>query len=344
MANKLNNSLGDWEKTSEQVKSRIYEETIYKGRRRPKKPFIKPFLTAAALLLFTVGTIMLTTLVVKTEETQLSSEHESFRMFDERTVEIKKYEMFYRDWRFLPPEVLEYYALSETISQYALFHHMARHDYEWDEKQRNTVRERVKKALHNEMKDDRLKAYYEKMFAELQITEEEYIDYYLVVNKEAEMLEKVLFNEGIGLDETAAYPYKDAVMVYQHLAGISKGDMNVLERWGPRRTQPIDPQPDDLPFDKVQLSLQVTTNKQGEYIFSKSINFPTYLGYTYKTFLSDIKRDIVKEELTRHSLKHYQEALRTYTSHDAQKMKWAKEIGAVLEILERTIEMNYQID
>lgn len=49
------------------------------------------------------------------------------------------------------------------------------------------------------MKDTSLKAYYEKLFAELQITEEEYIDYYLVVNKEAEMLEKVLFNEGIGL-------------------------------------------------------------------------------------------------------------------------------------------------
>lgn len=343
MANKLNNSLGDWEKTTNQVKSRIYEETIYKGRKRPKKPFIKPFLTAAALLLFTVGTIMLTTLVVKTEETQLSSEHAAFRMFDERTVKIKKYEMFYRDWRFLPSEALEYYALSETISQYALFHHMARHDYEWDEKQRDTVRERVKKVLHNEMKDDSLKAYYKKMFAELKITEEEYIDYYLVVNKEAEMLEKVLFNEGIGLDETAAYPYNDAVTVYQHLAGISKGDMKVLEGWGPRRAQPMDPQP-DLPFDKVQLSLQVTTNKQGEYIFSQSINFPMYLGYTYKTFLADIKRDSVKEELTRYSLQRYQEALQTYTSRDAQKMKWAKEMGAVLEILERTIEMNYQID
>lgn len=58
------------------------------------KNVYQALLTAAALLLFTVGTIILTTLVVKTEETPLSSEHEGFRMFDERTVEIKNMRCF----------------------------------------------------------------------------------------------------------------------------------------------------------------------------------------------------------------------------------------------------------
>ncbi|MGM9948668.1 MAG: hypothetical protein ACI33P_01015 [Lysinibacillus sp.] len=341
MNNKLNDSLGNWGKETAQVKSRIYQETIYKQQKKPKKPFIKPLLTVAALFLFTVGTIILTTSVVKTEETQQSAEPIEFRMFDERTVEIKKYELFYRDWRFLPVEGLEYHALSETIAQHALFYHMARHDTQWDEKQRNTVRERVKLALHNEMKEDKLKAYYEKMFADLQITEEEYIDYFLLLNKEAEMLQDVLFDKGIGLDEEA---FGESVKAYQQFAGFTEEEMVKLARQIPSKTmQPMDPQP-ELPFDTVQLSLQVTTNKQGEYIFTKSINFPTFLGYTYKAFLSDINRDIVKEALTRHSLERYQEALRTYTSSDAQKMKWAKELGAVLDIMERTIEMEYEVE
>ncbi|KGR84552.1 hypothetical protein [Lysinibacillus odysseyi] len=333
MNNKFNDSLENWEKAAEAVKTRIYQETIYK---KQKKLLLKPLLTAAALLLFTVGAIFLTSTLLTTKETQLSAEHADFRMFDERTVEIKKYELFYRDWRFLPPQALEYYALSETVNQQAFFYYMTRQGYEWDEKQRNAVRKRVKTTLQHEMRKDNSKAYYEKMFADLQITEEEYIDYYLLLNKEEEMLQDVLFSKESELDEA----YGDAVKAYQQFAGLTD-ELKLLERWGPRRTQPMNPQP-DLPFDKVHLSLQVTTNKEGEFIFSKSMNFPMYLGYTYKAFLSDIKQDIVKEELTRYSLNRYREALRTYTSGDSQKGKLAKELEAVLEILERTIETDYQ--
>lgn len=334
MKNKLNDGLGNWEKAAGQVKNRIYKETIYKQQKKRKKPF--PLLTAAVLLFFTVGTVFLTSTLLAAKDTQLSAEPGDFRMFDKRTVEIKKYELFYRDWRFLPPQALEYYALSETVKQHAFFYYMSRHDYLWDEKQRNTVRERVKTALYQEMKEENSEAYYEKMFAELQITEDEYIDYYLLLNKEEEVLQDVWFSKESRLDVEA---FGDSVKAYQQFAGLTD-ELKALERWGPRRMQPMDPQP-DLPFDKEQLSLQVTTNKQGEYIFSKSINFPTYLGFTYKTFLSDIKQNIVKEELTRYSLKRYQEALRTYTSNDTQKIKTAKELEAALEILERTIEMEF---
>ena len=344
MNNKLNDSLGDWEKQAAQVKSKIYQETIYKQQKKRKRPFFKPLLTVAALFIFTVGAILLTTSVVKTEETQLSAKPVDFRMFDERTIQIAKYEKFHRSPSFLPQEALEYYVLNETIGQHALFYHMARHDYQWDEKQRQTVREHVKLVLHNEMREDRSKAYYEKMFADLQITEDEYIDYYLLLNREAAMLEDIMFNKKIGLDEAGAYPYGDAVEEYQRLAGITRGDLNVLGgRITSKRKQPMDPQP-ELPFDTDQLSLQVTTNKQGEYIFTKTIDFPTHLGYTYSAFLSDIRQDIVKEALTRHSLARYQEALRTYKSTDAQKMEWAKELAAVLDILERTIEMEYEVE
>jgi len=52
-----------------------------------------------------------------------------------------------------------------------------------------------------------------------------------------------------------------------------------------------------------------------------------------------LKREIVKEELTRYSIKRYQEAVASYESDDAQKMKSVKELGLILEILERTIEL-----
>ncbi len=66
---------------------------------------------------------------------------------------------------------------------------------------------------------------------------------------------------------------------------------------------------------------------------------PIYFDEPYIEVLYELNREVVKEELTRHSLKRYQEAVASYESDDAQKMKVINELGLILEILERTIEM-----
>ncbi len=341
MNNKLNDSLGNWDKAADQVKSRIYHETIHKQQKKPKKPFIEPLLTAATLLLFIVGAILLTTTNLATREPLVSTEPKEFRMFDERTVEITKYEMFYRNWTFYSKEAVEFHALYDTIEKYALFYHLEQHDYKWDEERRNTFRERVKMALDYDMNDGGLKAYYEKMFADLQITEEEYIDYYLLVNKEYEMLKQDQFNKRIGLDETGGYLSGEALKEYQQLAGITEEYLNELAERIPERLKPMDPQP-DLPFNTDEFEFLVTTNEQGEYVFVDRSRFNSYTP-TYFGFLKEIEQKIVREELSRYSFKRYQDALRTYESKDPQKMKLAKEMEAILEILERSVEMENNI-
>ena len=80
------------------------------------------------------------------------------------------------------------------------------------------------------MKDVNLKAYYEKMFDALQITEEEYIEYYLLVNREYAALEHDLYNKKIGLDEIGAYRSEDAKLAYKKLVGITQRDLNKCEK------------------------------------------------------------------------------------------------------------------
>lgn len=339
MKDKLNDSLGNWEKEVAQVKSRIYQETIYKQHKKPKKPFLKPLVTVATLFLFIIGAIFLTTSPLSEDISELTKPT-GFRMYDERTVEITKYEMFYREETFYSKEAVEFHALYDTLEKYALFNYLEQHDYKWDEERRNTFRERVKMALDYDMNDEGLKSYYEKMFAELQITADEYIDYYLLVNKEYEMLHQDLFNKNIGLVE-GSYPSGEALKDYLNLVSITEEDLNELAERIPDRLEPMDPQP-DLPFNNEEFELYVTKNEQGEYIFVDISRF-NLMTPTYYSLIFEIERDFVKEPLTRHSFKRYQEALRTYVSDDPQKMTLAKELEAILEILERSVNMEYDI-
>ena len=338
MKNKLNDGLGNWEKAAGQGKNRIYKETIYKQQNKRKKPF--PFLTAATLLFFTVGAILLTSIFLVAKEPQKATDDpKGFRMFDERTVAITEYEMFYRGRHFSSKEAVEYFSLKETIEKYALFYFMARHHYGWDEERRHSARERVKMTMNYDMNEGGLKPYFDKMFKDLQITEEEYIDYYLLVNKEYEMLEYDLFNKHIGLED-GSYPEGNAMKEYQNEAGITEDDLNKLAERIPEPLEPLEPQP-ELPFDTAAIGLPVTVNEQGDLIFIESTSLSMYGSFAYYGLLYEIEQNTVREELNRHSFKRYQEVLRTYTSNDTQKIKTAKELDAALEILERTIEMEF---
>ncbi|MFJ7183773.1 hypothetical protein [Lysinibacillus xylanilyticus] len=343
MNNKLNESIGNWEKTGTEVKYKIYQKTIHKQQKKPKNPFIKPFLAVAALFIFAISTILLTMNLSNKEAPQQLADSESFTMYDERTIEITKYEMFFRDMPFYSKEAVEFFSLSETIRKYALFHYLEKRDYRLDEENRNVYRERIKTELEYDMKDANLKAYYDKMFADLQITVEEYIEYYLLINREYDKLYQDLFNKRIGLDETGAYPSGDAEKEYRSLVGITEQYMDELAEKIPERLEPMEPQP-NLPYNTTDFNLKVTTNEQGEYIFVESMYFLTNIAQTYyDDLLLEINREIVKEELTRHSFKRYQEAIRTYLSDDAEKIKLAKELETIFEILGRTIEMEYDM-
>ena len=324
------------------------QETVH-NKQTPKRRYIKLYVTVG-LVIFTIGAIFIAMNVLnevepeqsadveKSEEPKQAASSVNFRIFDDRTVEITKYEMFYRDQIFYSKEAAEFFSLSETIQKYALFHHLEQHSYKWDDERRNQHRERVKSGLEYDKKDTNLRAYYEKMFDTLQITEEEYIEYYLLVNKEYEMLRQELFNKGIGLDETGAYPSGDAELTYGNLVGITEDKLNELAEKIPERLDPMEPQP-DLPFVKDESRLKVTTNADGEYIFVDADYYLIYFDETYGKFLQELNREVVKEELNLYSLKRYQEAVASYESDDAQKMKVINELGLILEILERTIEM-----
>lgn len=136
------------------------QENTFK-QKRIKKPYII-LLVATTMLIVIIGAIVLSRQSIKTEEPQLRpviAESVTYRKFDQRTLDITKYEMFYRGSGMYSKEVVEHKSLVETIEKYALFYYLEQHDYKWDEEKRNFYRKLSKTKLEQNVKNTNLKVY-----------------------------------------------------------------------------------------------------------------------------------------------------------------------------------------
>ncbi len=127
-------------------------------------------------------------------------------------------------------------------------------------------------------------------------------------------------------------------MAYRKLIGITEDYLNELAEEMHEPVEPMEPQP-ELPFLTEDSRLKVTTNAEGEYIFVDTMYFFTDLDDRHIYLLFELETKFAKEELSRYSVKKYQEAVASYESDDAQKMETVKELGLIFEILERSLEM-----
>lgn len=328
------------------------KETVHNEKSRKRKYI---FYSVIGTAILAVGVTLLSMNLLKTNEhvqsgeidqvadtqnSQQVAESQNFRMFDDRTVKITKYEMFHRDPAFDSIEAVEYYSLSDTIKKYALFHHLDKHGYEMDEARRDRMREWVRGTFEYDKKDPALNDYFNKMFHVLRITEEDYIEHYLLVNKEYELLENDMYDKGIGLDEEGGYYFKEAEMDYKKLVGISDFRLMKLSERIPERLEPMNPQP-ELPYLTEDSYLEVTTNDVGEYIFTDPGYLRMALSERHEEIYSEINYRIVKDDLTRFSLERYKAAVASYESDDPQKIEAANELGEILEILDRSVDKKF---
>lgn len=173
------------------------------------------------------------------------------------------------------------------------------------------------------------------MFEELEITKEDYIDYYSLLEKEYESLSQLMLSpESVELAED--YYSSNSREIYMELIGVTENELNELAEKIPQSPKPLDPQP-ELPFKIMgERFNELAQNEDGEYIFV-SVSSGLFFDDMYSYLYFDLNNRIVKDELTRASLQRYIEAVSQYDSEDAHIVESAKEFAKVLEIIERTV-------
>ncbi|MEG0385974.1 MAG: hypothetical protein RR642_14590 [Solibacillus sp.] len=267
------------------------------------------------------------------------------RTYSETTLDIMQYEMFYRDFTMQTAEGVAFHALYEAIEMYALFDHLQQHDYGWDEEKRAFYREKMQSELAYDLKDTYFKTYFAKLLAELDVTEQQYIDEYLLVNKEYEMLRQDMFSKGIGLTNDGGTPAYESSKQFDAFLEKIEIDSDYLEYLAERMendSPPLEPQP-DLPFEQPEYSLKVMLNPQGEHIFTNEEFYDMDLTDTQRDVLNNVGREGALPEFTRFSYPRYKEELEKIAGMNGEQTEIAQQLLEIFTILERTIEMTFDV-
>ena len=188
------------------------------------------------------------------------------------------------------------------------------------------------------MKNPTIKAYYEKLFSDLNITSEQYIEHYAFINTKAEKMKWEMFEKGIGLDEGMYYLSQDAFETYIALVGITEQQLDELASKIP---EPLEPASEQiaLPFLYEGSPAKVALNEDGQYIFTY-MQGPTSLEDEHMHLYYELKR-IVQFDLTRVTFPLYEEALENYEPEDETKQQIKEELQLYFELLKRTMNSFY---
>lgn len=337
-------ALGDWEVAGIALKGQIYEIIVNNPKKR--KPFKMKRLVASVVLLILViaGASIYSMLqeekpvVAEVEEEAQKPilEMDEFRMYDERTLKITEYEMYFNDPSFMTLKQAEYSAFLEITRKFALFNHLENYGYKWAEDRHDFYIGIEMYALEYELKKPHRKAYYEKMFTDLSITKEEYVEYYLLINREYQFLEQDMYSQSIGLDETGSYPQEKAEAEYMALLGITKAQLVAMEPiWDFESTsEKIEM---GLPFPVDAIDMKVIKNDTGELVFESSSNLYFSLRNQHSKYFNSIM-DELRMDFTRYTFNDFKETLAAFEGETSELNQVIGDLVEILKLFEQSVE------
>jgi hypothetical protein len=340
MSKKLNQALGDWHQSATNVKARIYAETIEGTKKKNKRPmYFKIGLTAAVLAVGVATTTWLTTdrtpspTSLNETEQQEEQRESSYREISEMYIKIAQYENFYNSDNMKNGYYVIWETFAKAIEYYSLLDYITSTDIEFTEESRELARNSVKSAFEYDLKDPEFSAYFEKLKTELSITEEIYIDEFLLIEREYDLLRSKMSADGV------SYAAHEAQENYRKKLGITIDYEEYLFSRAEERIDPLDPQPELLFNQKISeddfFSL-VALNSDGEYIFTDAsfswMDLPFHLHHYFYQFQQSNKLP----DLTRITFPKYKEAIElSLTQQDELELRQLQEY---FEIAERSIE------
>gem|GEM_PF-5464695 len=261
----------------------------------------------------------------------------------ETYLKINQYEKFYRDGNIRSKEAVKSSALNEAISKYALIDYLQQQNITLSDEKRQLQLKILEEQITYDMQNPLLKQYFEKMFQELEISKQDYIEEYLLVNKEHEILERNMHDSG------TIYSKGDQEDWYAKKLGIS---FDYQEYLALSEFIHIDSTGTDLdlPFAVSNHYLDFAKNQAGEIILASEDFDRHRFTEEQSRLIYLIEKENNFQELSRHSFKQYQNALEQEATAGNENSIVVSDLLKLFEIAEKSIdwelgeELNYQFN
>lgn len=274
----------------------------------------------------------------------LADSQNNKRPLIETYLKINQYEKFYRDENMRSKEAVKSSALSEAISNYALIDFLQQQNITLSDEKRQLQLKILDEQITYDMQNPVLKQYFEKMFQELEISKQDYIEEYLLVNKEHDILERNMEESG-----SLIYPKSDQNDWYAKKMGIS---FDYLEYLAESEFIHIDPTSTDvdLPFTVSTYYYDFAKNQAGEIILtSEDCGWHRFTDEQYR-LISKIEKKNNFLELARYNFNQYYNAIQQEATSENENAEVVNDLLELFKIAERSIDLelgeesNYQFN
>lgn len=257
---------------------------------------------------------------------------EELRVPSELTFSIAFYENYYLDSNFYSEQTAKLIGEIDVLDRFSYLYYLDQHNIVVNEERRDYYESRAKAQLARKKDDPFFKMYFTKLQQQLQITEDDYIEHYLILDVEyRDLMDR--FYQDIKNDDV----YEQLVEEYYALAGFQKNQLteNLSTLRSESYHEGVEQHQDDLPFELP--SAQVVKNEQGELLISNPQYF--YLGDSkYEKLSLKLSGFDYTLDFNRVILEYFLTTLNMYRTEDVEEAQLAKELYELLLVLERSIE------
>lgn len=368
MRRKIDEALGNWEIESARVKQAIYKVKKNHSSTKVKRKSTTwmPYSIIAALLVFAIGGMIIWQQSgsgpVSSSETPtpIVATPQSDAIPHEKTLQIMKYEHFYRDSSFTSEKNAEYLALMDVMSIYPKFYHMEKYNYTFPKDREAHYRDRAAAKFKVDMEDEEFKKYFTVINEQHGITEEDYIEHYLFVQEKFSYMQNLMYSKNVGLVD-GGFPSGEVEKEYEAILGISLEALakEVDKGYEVTNNEIRVAENIDAPLQEEFESLNYGYNKNGELVIYLDLfdtEFPREHNETLSWILQGLwfflhdkvygydygnSKDF--PQLNRVNLHDYVTILEKYNGTVEQE-KNAKEAVEFLKILENSIDMELKHD
>lgn len=256
---------------------------------------------------------------------------QSIRKPSDLAIQIAQYEVFYLDYAFHSSKKAQFFGLTDLLNSYALINYLSDTEIAWDDEKRTFYRNQIVDGLQYDRQNETYNQYMDKLLAHFNITENQYIDEYLLPTEEARRLKNEMFSKFIKLQD-GGYPSSIVENEFYRQMGYSSKMLDEMVEEEPK-PEPLNPQPTDLAFTRGEFMSKIGLNEQGQYVFVDPEYATSDLTDDQREDLYELENRILKQPLNRIHLSDYIKAA---------KEAAFQELVVILEILERSVEHNFE--
>ena len=256
---------------------------------------------------------------------------EELRVPSELTYTIAYFENYYLDGRFYSEQLAKEIAKSEVLDRFSYFYYLDQHNIVVNDERKEYYKRRAKEDLNWKKTDPFFMLYFEKLQQDLQITEEDYMTHFLMVNVEYRDLMDRFYQD------VKSNVYDRIKKEYFALVGYPQEQLaeTSLLYYSENYNEGVEQNPADLPFELPYE--KVVKNEQGELLLYDPSYF--YLGNSkYEKLVLKLSGLEYYGEFNRVMLQYFLTTLSMYQTEDLEEAQLAKELYELLLVLERSIE------